>query len=111
MIYEKQIASNSKGKFIEVEKTTGDALEVFLFEKNIIDEIDHNIHSDPTANCDILFTELAMQNNCKCSRIKFNKRKYLSRSGKRDLHVNRKNGNWVWHRMLLKAFCWSFKKN
>ena len=67
MIYEKQIASNSKGKFIEVEKTTGDALEVFLFEKNIIDEIDHNIHSDPTANCDIPFTELAMQNNCKCS--------------------------------------------
>ena len=58
MINHKRTASNSKGKFMEVENNTGNALENFqnyLFEKNIIKKMDHNISSDPNANCDILF--------------------------------------------------------
>ena len=62
MINDKQTASNSKGTYtsstIEVENNTGKALENFqnyLFERNIIQEMDHNISSDPNANCDILF--------------------------------------------------------
>ena len=62
MINDKRTAANNKGKFIEVEKNTGNAVENFqnyLSEKNIIAEMDHNIRSDPNANCDILFAELA----------------------------------------------------
>ena len=82
MINDKRTATNSKGKFIEVEKKpTGNAVENFqtyLFEKNINDEIDYNISSNPNANCDILFAELANANQLHMSieRIKFNKRKY-----------------------------------
>ena len=64
MINHKRTASNSKGKFMEVENNTGNTLENFqnyLFEKNIIKKMDHNISSDPNANCDILF-----ENNCIC---------------------------------------------
>ena len=46
MINEKRTAANSKGKFIEVEKNTGNAEENFqnyLSEKKIIAEMDHNI--------------------------------------------------------------------
>ena len=81
MINDKRTASNSKGKFIEIENNTGNALENvhnYLFEKNIIHEMDHDISSDPNANCDILFDELsnAKQLHMPTERVKFNKRKH-----------------------------------
>ena len=81
MINDKQTAANNKGKFIEVEKNTGNAVENFqnyLSEKNIIAKLDHNIRSDPNANCDILFAELAnaKQLHMPTERVKFNKRKH-----------------------------------
>ena len=81
MINDKRTASNSKGKFIEIGNHTGNALEnfqIYLFERNIIQEMDHNISSDPNANCDILFDELsnAKQLHMPTERVKFNKRKH-----------------------------------
>ena len=81
MINDKRTAANNKGKFIEVEKNTGNAVENFqnyLSEKNIFAKMDHNIRSDPNANCDILFAELAnaKQLHMPTERVKFNKRKH-----------------------------------
>ena len=81
MINDKRTAANNKGKFIEVEKNTGNAVENFqnyLSEKNIFAKMDHNIRSDPNPNCDILFAELAnaKQLHMPTERVKFNKRKH-----------------------------------
>ena len=81
MINDKRTAANNKGKFIEVEKNNGNAVENFqnyLSEKNIIAKLDHNIRSDPNANYDILFAELAnaKQLHMPTKRVKFNKRKH-----------------------------------
>ena len=61
--------------------SSGNALENFqnyLFERNIIQEMDHDITSDPNANCDILFDELsnAKQLHMPTERVKFSKRKH-----------------------------------
>ena len=81
MICDKQSASNSKGKFIGVEKHTGNVLENFhnyLLQKNIIHEMAHNISSDPNANCDIPFDKLsnATQLHMPTERVKLNKTKH-----------------------------------
>ena len=81
MINDKRTAAISKGKFFEVEKNTGNAVENFqnyLSEKNIIAKMDHYIRSDPNANCDILLAELAnaKQLHMLTERVKFNKRKH-----------------------------------
>ena len=49
-----------------------------MSKKNIIAEVDHNIRSDPNANCDIFFAELtnAKQLHMPTERVKFNKRKH-----------------------------------
>ena len=70
-----------KANSLKFKKNTGNAVENFqkhLPEKNIIAKLDYNIRSDPNANCDILFAELAnaKQLHMHTERIKFNKRKH-----------------------------------
>ena len=66
---------------MKLKNNTANAVEIFLInlsEKNIIAEVDHNIRSDPNANCDIFFAELAnaKQLHMPTRRVKFNKRKH-----------------------------------
>ena len=54
-----------------------------MSQKNIIAKIDHNIRSDPNANCDILFAELAnaKQLHMPTERVKFNKKNHKVQPG------------------------------
>ena len=66
---------------MKLKNNTDNAVEffkIFLSEKNIIVEVDHNIRSDPNANCDIFYAELtnAKQLRLPTERVKFNKRKH-----------------------------------
>ena len=109
MINEKRTAANSKGKFIEVEKNTRNAEENFqnyLSEKKIIalKWIITSV-SDPNANCDILFAELAnaKQLHMPIERVKFNQRKHKVQPWMNNILLKKINKKSDTYSKLLKT--------
>ena len=66
--------------------------------------MDHNMRSDPNANCDILFAELAnaKQLNIPTERVKFNKRKHKVQPWMNNVLLKKINKKFDKYSKLLK---------